>query len=191
VYEEIPSAGDLSDRLLERRTLLVSGNLDSRSSSDAVARLMLLDGLGDDPITVVLSCPDGEYISANALADTVELDGVEVRMLAAGAVGGVALLPFAVGHHRVSQPHATFRLVEPTLELQGRAIDVARETARHGALVAELHQRLGVATGQPPETIAADLRQRRLLTAEQARTYGLVDEIASRRRLRQVPSRRQ
>jgi ATP-dependent Clp protease protease subunit len=87
------------------------------------------------------------------------------------------VLPFALGARRLVQPHASFRLVEPTLELQGRASDLAEATARHASLLAELHRRVAAATGQPVTVIAEDFRRKRLLTAEEAKAYGLVDEI--------------
>jgi ATP-dependent Clp protease protease subunit len=187
VYEDRPLVDHLAERLLEQRKVLVSGRLDLAASTEAAARLMLLDGTGDDPIELVLSCPDGDLIAAMALADTVELVGVELRTLCAGSVGGPALLPFALGTRRLAQPHASFRLTEPHLEVDGRASDVVAETARHTDLVADLCRRLAEATGQPVDTVADDLRRHRVLTAREAMTYGLVDEI--QRRLRSVEKR--
>jgi ATP-dependent Clp protease, protease subunit len=184
VYEDRLQVDHLAERLLEQRRVLVSGRLDLAASTEAAARLMLLDGTGDDPIELVLSCPDGDLVAAVALADTVELVGVELRTLAAGSVGGPAVLPFAVGTRRVAQPHATFRLLEPRLEVQGAASDVIAEAARHTDMVADLGRRLAAATGQSADTVAADLRSRRVLTAPEALAYGLVDEI--QRRLRSV-----
>jgi ATP-dependent Clp protease protease subunit len=184
VYADRPQVDDLAERLLEQRRVLVSGRLDLAASTEAAARLMLLDGTGDDPIELVLSCPDGDLVAAMALADTVELVGVELRTLAAGSVGGPAVLPFAVGGRRVAQPHATFRLLEPRLEVQGAASDVIAETARHTEVAADLCRRLAAATGRSADAVADDLRGRRVLTAQEAMAYGLVDEI--QRRLRSV-----
>ena len=145
---------------------------------------MLLDGCGDDPIQLVLSCPDGDLIAATALADTVESVGVELRTVASGVVGGPVVLPFALGTRRLAQPHTRFRFVEPALDVQGRADDLARATARHRELFAELHHRVAVATGQSDERIAADFRGGRLMNADEAMAYGLVDEIIRRAGLR-------
>jgi ATP-dependent Clp protease protease subunit len=186
VYEESPGGAQLVDRLLERRMVLVSGHLDLAAATDAAARLMLLDGSGDEAIELMLTCPDGDLGAAMALADTVELVGVTVRALCAGSIGGPALLPFAVATRRIAQPHATFLLAEPRLEVDGRASDVAAEAARHAELVVEFQRRLAEATGQPVDVIAADLRRRRFLTATDAMACGLVDEIASRGRLRSL-----
>lgn len=182
VYEPAPGAGGLADRLLDRRTVLVSGPLDRTAATDAAARLMLLDGTGDDPVDLLLSCPDGDLVSAMSLADTVELVGVEVEALCTGSLGGPPVLVFALAARRIAQPHATFRLSEPDLEIEGRAGDIAHEAERHAAQLADFHDRLAAATRRRPESVAADLRARRLLTAPEAKAYGLVDEIARRLR---------
>ena len=179
---EPPSLGeDLRDRLLERRVVLASGRLDDASATEVAARLMYLDGIGDDPIELRYSCPDGELGAAIALADTVELLGVELRATAAGAVGGPALLPFIVASRRLAHPHAIFKLVEPEVELRGRASDIAADAERHAELVAGLHDRLARATGQRVESIGADFAARRMLSAREALRYGLIDEICATR----------
>ena len=180
---EPPSLGeDLRDRLLERRIVLASGRLDDAMATELAARLMYLDGIGDDPVELRYSCSDGDLGAAIALADTVELLGVELRATAAGAVGGPALLPFAVASRRLAHPHATFRLVEPEVEIRGRATDIAAEAERHAALVTSFHRRLAHATGRPIELIEADFASHRVLSAEEALSYRLVDEICAPRR---------
>jgi ATP-dependent Clp protease protease subunit len=186
VYEQSPAVGDLADRLLDQRMVLVTGRLDVERATEASARLMLLDGSGDDPIDLVLSCPDGDLIAAIALADTVELVGVELRALCSGAIGGAVLLPYALATRRLAQPHATFRFTPPRYEAQGRATDLAHEAAHHADLVADVVGRLAEATRQTIETVNADLERNQLLTAQQAKAYGLVDEIVHRRGLRTV-----
>jgi ATP-dependent Clp protease protease subunit len=186
VFERSPVVADLADRLLDQRIVLVSGSLDAATATDASARLMLLDGRGDDPIEFVLSCPDGDLVAATALADTVELVAVEVRALCLGSIGGPAVLPFALATRRLAQPHATLRLANPSHEVQGRASEIAGEAAAHTELVAELHRRLADATGQGFDQVVTDCDRGRVLTARQAKAYGLVDEIVQRRGLRTI-----
>ena len=180
---EPPSLGeDLRDRLLERRIVLASGRLDDAMATELAARLMYLDGIGDDPVELRYSCSDGDLGAAIAVADTVELLGVELRATAAGTVGGPALLPFAVAGRRLAHPHATFRLVEPEVEIRGRATDIAVEAERHAALVTSFHRRLSHATGRPVELIEADFASHRVLSADEAMSYRLVDDISVPRR---------
>jgi ATP-dependent Clp protease protease subunit len=181
-----PAVDEVTERLLERRIVVVRGTLDLPNATEVGATLMLLDGSGDDPIDVLLSCADGDLVAASALADTVELVGVEVRALASGSVGGPAVLPYAVATRRLAQPHASFRLRDPHVDLQGRADDVAAESARHAELLDELHRRLAGATGRAVGQVADDLRRGRVLDVDGAIAYGLVDEVARRRALRAV-----
>jgi ATP-dependent Clp protease protease subunit len=186
VYDEPPPRDDMADRLLEQRIVMVSGSLDHARANDVAARLMLLDGRGDDPIQLVLSCPDGDLVAATALADTIELLGVELRVVASGVVGGPVVLPFALATRRLAQPHATFRFVEPAIDVQGRASDLAEATARQLQVLAEFHERIAAATAQSVETVADNFRHRRTMNADEATAYGLVDEIIRRRGLRAV-----
>ena len=177
VYERVPSGADLASRLLDRRIVLVGGHLDERRATEAAARIMLLDGSGDEPIEFVVACPDGDLLAAMALADTVELAGVEVRARCTGSVGGPAILPFAVASHRSAQPHATFVMSEPQFELEGSASEIASRSAQHADVLDTIHRRVAAATGQPVELVAADFAGRRWLTADEAKAYGLIDDV--------------
>ena len=168
---------DLLERLLERRIVLASGRLDDASATEIAARLMYLDGSGDSAIELRYSCSDGDLGAAVMLADTVELLGVELRATAAGAVGGPAVLPYAVASRRIAHPHAAFTLVDPELEVRGSVTDIVAGADRHASLVADLHARLAAATGQSASLIESDFAKHRLLTADEARDYGLVDEV--------------
>jgi ATP-dependent Clp protease protease subunit len=177
VYVPSSTTDELAERLMERRIVRLAGPLDLIGVNDASARLMLLDALSDDPIELVLSCPDGDLTAAMALADTIELLGVEVKAMCAGTVGGVALLPYAVCPRRLAQEHATFRLVNPKQNVMGFGRGLADAVDHELRFVAEFHKRLGRATGRSFEEIEADFDRGRFLTAAQAVAYGLVNEI--------------
>lgn len=178
---------DVATRLLKHRVVLVAGTLDSRTMTDAAAQLMLLDATGDDPIELRLMCPSGDLDAALALADAIDLLGVDVRACAAGVVGGPALAPFVAGTTRVAHPHATFILRHPDLSASGRAEDVALTVSRHRRQLDAFHSRLASACGQPPERIAEDMRTGLVLSAEEARHYGLVGAIVAATAGRQGP----
>lgn len=155
----------------------VVGPLDAAAVNDAAARLIVLDGRGDDPIDLVLSCPDGDLVAAMALADTIESLGAEVHAMGSGLVGGAVLVAYAVADRRLAQPHAAFRLTEPVDDAEGRATDIARHVAHHSELTEAMYQRLAAATGRTADAVAADVRSNRYLTVVEAEEYGLVDEI--------------
>jgi ATP-dependent Clp protease protease subunit len=177
----VPAAApheDVFDRLLERRIVLVSGRLDDQAATSAAARLMLLDATGDEPVDLRLSCPDGDLDACIALADTVDLVGVTVRALCTGKVGGPALAPLAAADRRLTHPHCGFLLKDPSVQLHGRADELAASAASYQRQLDGLHTRLAQATGQPVERVEADMQVGRTLTAQEAVQYGLVEEIA-------------
>lgn len=173
-----PERDPLLGALLRRRIVLVSGLLTNDLATSAAAQIMALDAEDDDPIQLHLASPDGDLDAALMLADTVELASASVTAVCRGAVGGPALAPLAAAQRRVAHPHATFRLSEPRVSISGRADQVAVHAAALQQQLAHLHDRLAAATGQPASTIAADLEKGLMLSADQAREYGLVHEVA-------------
>ena len=180
----LPGALDdeLFTRLLERRIVLVAGFLDGHAATRAAAQLMLLDATGDEPIDVHLSCPDGDLDAAGSLADTIDLVGVTVRAWCSGKLGGPALAPLAAADRRIAQPHCMFVLKEPSMQLHGRADEIASLAATQQRQLDSFQVRLADATGQPLERVVADTRQGLTLDADQAVAYGLVHEVAAPRR---------
>lgn len=146
VFDAPAPPDDLADRLLERRIVMVNGRLDLTRANEAAARLMLLDGCGDDPIQLVLSCPDGDLIAATALADTVELVGVEVRTVASGVV--VARSCCRSPSARVGSPNRT----------RPSGSSSPHSTCRAGRTISPLPPR-ATATCSQSYTTASPLRQ--------------------------------
>ena len=169
---------DVFGRLLERRIVLVSGSLGHDVANVATAQLMLLDATGDEPIDLHLSCPDGDLDASSAVADTVDLVGVEVRAWCRGTLGGPALAPLAAADRRFAHPHCVFALKDPTVQLEGRADQLTSLAAAHERQLAGLHSRLARATGQPLDRVVADMGRGLILSAEEAISYGLVEELA-------------
>lgn len=170
--------GLLLGTLLKRRIVLVTGLLTEELATAVAAQVMTLDAENDDPMQLHITSPDGDLSAALMLADTVDLATAPVTGFCRGALGGPALAPFVAAERRVASPHATFRMSEPRTSLCGRVDEIADHAAAIRQQLAHLHARLAQATGQAAETIAADMEKGRVLTADQARDYGLVHEIA-------------
>ena len=170
----------MRDRLLDRRRVLVSGHLDDIVATRAAAELMLLDGLGDEPIDVFFSCAGSDLDAANALADTIDLVGVTVRAWCRGSVGGPAVAAFTAADRRLSGEFAAFHLHEPLVTSSGTAGHLADVAAHHRRQVAAVHARIAAATGQPVERVADDISKGTVLDAEEARRYGILHEIQGR-----------
>src|SRR4051812_49441649 len=87
-YEPSDEADDVHAQLLARRVVLLTGSLDAAAADDASARLLLLHQRGEEPITLHMSCPDGELDATLSLVATIDLIGADVHAVAAGGGGG-------------------------------------------------------------------------------------------------------
>ncbi len=179
-----PEPSDWQDlvraRLLERRTVLVSGVLDAGSATQAVAELMTLDASGDGTIHLQLDCEGSSLDPAFTLMDTIDLIGVRVSVTCVGRVEGAAVGVLAVGHHRAATTHARILLRDPVESFEGRASALGALVDQAVARLAQFHERIAHTTGRSVEAVAEDCRQGKFLGAEEALAYGLIDEVAKR-----------
>jgi ATP-dependent Clp protease protease subunit len=163
--------------LLDRRIILLSGTIDAARASDAAATVMTLDALGDDPVELRLNAESDSLDVAFTLMDTIDVLGVEVNATVASTVGGTIAGVLAVCAHRRIGALGRIHLREPTAEFSGAATDLHRRASDLETRVRSYLHRLAEATGQPFEHVEADVRLARHLSAEDACSYGIVDEI--------------
>jgi ATP-dependent Clp protease protease subunit len=169
---------DLWAKLLDRRIVMLAGHLDEAAATRAAAEVMLLDADGEDPIQLHIACPDGDLDASVMLAETLDLVQAPVHALAGGLVGGPAVGVYASAGRRLAHRHAAFHLREPRTQMEGNAEQLAGRIAQHRHQLDYLREHLAHACGQSHDTVAADLRAGRLLTAAAALGYGLVHELA-------------
>ena len=169
---------DVANRLLEQRVITVSGRLDD-ALADVVTRQLLL--LGRDnrraPITMHLSCRESELGAALALADAVDLAGAPVRAVVHGTLHGPAVAVLCAAAERAAHRNAMVVLSLPEESGGGTASRLASLAEQHELQVGQLCRRIAQVTGRGEDEVAADLEAGRLLSAEEAKDYGLVDEV--------------
>lgn len=172
----VPSAADL---LFDRRIVLASGHIDGDVATDLSARLVMLDGAGDDPVTLHLRAPGADLEAAFAVAGTIGVLSCPVDVVVIGQAGGPALMILAAARRREMTPHATLLLTEPATRVSGPASDVAIHEEEHRDRVDAFYLRLAESTGREVDEIREDAREGRMFTAEQAMEYGLIQAIAN------------
>ncbi|MGY1781342.1 ATP-dependent Clp protease proteolytic subunit [Geodermatophilus sp. SYSU D01036] len=165
----------LAERLVEHRMVTLSGELDADAVNRAVAELALLDADGDGPVQLRLSGVSADLDAALVLVDAIDLMGAPVHVTCLGTIAGAAVAVLAVADRRTAGTHALFQLTEPRAPGSGLGRDVEVLAAEHTRRLRRLQERLAGATGRDVEQVAADMRAGRLLSAEEAREYGLVD----------------
>jgi ATP-dependent Clp protease, protease subunit len=171
----------LAERLADQRVVALAGDVDPETANRTTATLALLDASGDDPVQLRLSGVRVDLETALALVDALDLMGAPVHVTALGTLTGAAVALLAVGDVRTVGPHATLQLAEPQPPRGVRGWDVEAWAAEHARQVQRLDERLAEACGRPVEEVARDVHAGRLLTADEARAYGLADETAAAR----------
>ena len=169
----------LAQRLLDQRVVALSGELDDDAANRAVAELGLLDASGDAPVSLRLSGVSADLGVALTLVDALDLMGAPVHAVCLGTLSGPAVALLAVADRRLAGRHATVHLCEPRglHGLPGR--DLETGAAEHARQLRRLQERMAEACRRPADEIAADMRAGRLLSADEARDYGLVDRTDS------------
>ena len=169
----------LAERLVERRLLALAGELDRDAANRTVAELALLDASGDQPVTLHLTGVSADLDTALTVVDALDLMGVEVQATCLGTITGAAVAILAVADRRTAGPHATVHLHEPRPphDIAGRDLETHAE--HYERQLRRLQHRIAQACNRPIDAVAADMRAHRVLTAEQAREYGLIDSFAS------------
>jgi ATP-dependent Clp protease protease subunit len=165
----------LGERLVERRMLALAGELDRDGANRVVAELALLDASGDEPVSLRLSGVSADLETALTVVDALDLMGVEVQATCLGTITGAAVAILAVADRRAAGPHATVHLCEPHSPRGVAGRDLEAHAEHHQQQLRRLQERIAEACRRPVDGIATDMIAGRVLTAEEAREYGLVD----------------
>jgi ATP-dependent Clp protease protease subunit len=173
----------LEERLFDRRIVMLRGPLSAGVASQVAAALLTLDAMGTEVVQLHLSAPDGELTAAFTVVDALDAMRAPVHAVVTAEAGGAAVAVLAAAERRLAYRHARIRLSEPRSEtVAGTADEVAAAAGQYLRELEEMAVRLAEVTGQPRSRVEDDLSAGRILTAEQAREYGLIDEIVGERR---------
>jgi ATP-dependent Clp protease protease subunit len=191
---QVTSADDtirslLAVRMFDRRVVFAHGVLDDRAAGELAIALMTLDAEGDDPIELLIDCWDGTLDGALASIDTVDLLGVPVHATCVGRVEGPACGLLAVCDQRRATSNTRFRISAPHERFEGTTRDALAQLEELESRLGRFVARLADATGRPLRSVADDVAGSRLLDAEGALRYGLLDEVIDRPDAEIVPFR--
>ena len=176
-------AYDIYSLLLKERIVFLGTAIDDQVANSIVAQLLFLDR--EDPdrdISIYVNSPGGMIYAGLAILDTMNLIRADVSTIAVGVTAsmGTVLLASGAKGKRYSLPNATIHMHQALGGGSGQASDVriqARELDRNND---KIRQILADATGQPMETIVRDTDRDIYMTAEEAKNYGLIDELLSK-----------
>ncbi len=173
-------AYDIYSRLLKDRIIFLGTAIDDGVANLIIAQMLYLESEDPDKeIFFYLNTPGGHVSSGMAIYDTMQYIKSPVSTVCMGQAASMGALLLAAGKKgkRYALPHSRILIHQPLGGFQGQATDIdiqAREILR---LKEELNNILAELTGQPIKKISADTERDYFMTGEQAKQYGIIDEI--------------
>jgi ATP-dependent Clp protease protease subunit len=174
----------LDERLLASRVVVLGEEVDDAIANRLCAQLLYLESLSaTEDIWLYVNSPGGSVTAGMAVYDTmqfIEPDVATVCMGLAASMGQFLLCAGAKGK-RFSLPHTRILMHQPSGGVRGTAIDIAgqAENMRHTKNV--VAERIALHTEQPVSRILQDWDRDRWFTPEEAKAYGMIDQVISRR----------
>ncbi|MDB5184566.1 MAG: clpP [Candidatus Saccharibacteria bacterium] len=176
----VERAYDIYSRLLKDRIIFLGSDVNEASANAVVAQLLFLQA--DDPkkdIYFYINSPGGSVYDALAIYDTMQFVSNDIQTFGIGVQASAAafLLSSGTKGKRYALPNATVMIHQPSSGTRGKVTDQEidlRESLRIKALLEGI---MAKNTGQKPSRIHEDMERDKWLTSEEAKAYGLIDEI--------------
>jgi ATP-dependent Clp protease protease subunit len=187
VVEQTPRgerAFDIYSRLLKERVVFIVGAIDDYMANLVVAQLLFLEAENPDKdIHMYINSPGGVITSGLSVYDTMKFIKPDVSTMCIGQAAsmGAFLLSAGAKGKRFALPNSRIMIHQPSGGAQGQATDIEIQAKEILYLRAQLNKLLADHTGQPIERISRDVERDYFMSGEQAKEYGLVDQILDRR----------
>jgi ATP-dependent Clp protease protease subunit len=173
-------------KLFEERIIFLGTPIDDDVANAVMAQLLTLESMDPDrDIVIYINSPGGSFTALTAVYDTMRFVKPDVQTVCMGQAASAAAVLLAAGTpgKRLALPNARILIHQPAMaEGGGQATDVeiqANEILRMRALLEEM---IAKHTGRPVEQVRQDIERDKILTAEQALEYGIIDQVISSRK---------
>lgn len=175
---------DIYSRLLKDRIIFLGEEVTDVSANLIVAQLLFLES--EDPnkdIHLYINSPGGSVSAGLAIYDTMQYVKCDVSTICMGMAAsmGAFLLAGGAKGKRYALPNAEVMIHQPSGGAQGQATDIKIVADKILQTKQKLNEMLAANTGQPIEVIAADTERDRWMTADEAKAYGLIDQVVTSR----------
>jgi ATP-dependent Clp protease protease subunit len=177
-------AYDIYSRLLKERIIFVTGPIEDNVASLITAQLLFLEA--ENPkkeIAMYINSPGGLVTSGLAIYDTMQYIRPAVQTLCIGQAASAASLLLCSGQkgQRFSLPNSRILVHQPSASYRGQASEIARHAQEIVKLKRRLNEIYAKHTGQSVEAVEKALDRDTYMTAEEARAFGILDEVYSKR----------
>ncbi|MCE5187752.1 MAG: ATP-dependent Clp endopeptidase proteolytic subunit ClpP [Eubacteriales bacterium] len=176
---------DIYSRLLKDRIIFIGGPIDDDLANIVIAQMLFLEG--DDPdkdINLYINSPGGSVSAGLAIYDTMQYLKCEVSTICVGLAASMGAFLLAAGAKgkRKALPNAEIMIHQVSGGAQGQATDINIQAEQILKIKKRLNEILSARTGQSVERVTQDTERDNYMSAEEARAYGLIDEVFPPRR---------
>lgn len=173
------------NKLFEERIIFLGVQIDDASANDVMAQLLTLESADPDrDISIYINSPGGSFTALTAIYDTMQFVRPDIQTICMGQAASAAAVLLAAGTpgKRFALPNSRILIHQPYSEGQGQGSDVeilAKEILRMRHMLEEM---IAKHSGREPEQVRRDVERDKILTAEEAKEYGLLDEVVRSRK---------
>jgi ATP-dependent Clp protease protease subunit len=193
VWEKTPYGGErttsLLGKLLKERIILLGTGVDEHVANIVMAQLLHLESEDPDKdISLYINSPGGEITGLFAIYDTMQFVKPDISTICMGQAASAAAVILAAGAHgkRFILPHARVLIHQPHGGAQGQAVDIQIQAKEITRMRETLDEILAHHSGQTVEKVAGDTDRDFIMGANEAKEYGIVDEVITNRELAAV-----
>jgi ATP-dependent Clp protease protease subunit len=172
-------------KLFEERIIFLGVQIDDASADDVMAQLLCLESMDPErDIQIYINSPGGSYTAMTAIYDTMQFVKPQVQTVCLGQAASAAAVLLAAGApgKRFALPHARVLIHQPYTEGGGQGSDIEIQANEILRMRAEMEGILSHHTGRTTEQIQRDIERDKILTAADAKEYGVVDQVISSRK---------
>ncbi len=174
-------------KLFEDRIIFLGVQVDDASADDVMAQLLVLESTDPDGlITIYINSPGGSFTALTAIYDTMQYIKPQIQTVCLGQAASAAAVLLAAGTpgKRLALPNARVMIHQPSIEGTGyaQASDIEIQANELIRIREWLEKALAQHTGQSLEQVRTDIERDKILTAQEAAAYGLVDQVLESRK---------
>ena len=178
------------NKLFEERIIFLGVQIDDVSANDVMAQLLTLESMDPDrDIQLYINSPGGSFTALTAIYDTMQFIRPEVQTVCLGQAASAAAVLLAAGTpgRRLAVQNARILIHQPAVEgIYGQVSDLEIQAEEISSMRKLLETTLANHSGRTPEQVRLDIERDKILTATEAKEYGIVDEIIQSRKLSAV-----
>ncbi|POZ13698.1 ATP-dependent Clp protease proteolytic subunit [Lelliottia aquatilis] len=172
-------AGALQQKLLESRSIIISGEIDQALAEKVITQLILLQSVSNDPIKLYINSQGGHVEAGDTIHDFIKFIRPDVHVIGTGwvASAGITIFLAAKKEYRYALPNTRFMIHQPLGGVRGQATDIEIEAREIIRMLDRVNKLIADATGQPLEKVKKDTDRNFWMSPAEALDYGIVGKI--------------